>query len=78
MRGQSQLLLAGPILRGVSTAERLADFFDDIRLERAFLCVGDIDARVFGVGGADDGRMDAGDAERKSQGNLRPGLLGPI
>src|SRR5436305_12458301 len=49
-----------------------ADFLHDIRREGTSLCILNIPLGVFGTGGADDGAVDAFDAEREPQSNLRP------
>src|SRR5579862_5422988 len=71
-----RLLLAGPLSIRICAAEGRSDLLNRGEGQRAALDGGDIRGGVGGIGGADDGRMDACLAEREAQRKLGPCLVG--
>src|SRR5207249_1694401 len=65
--------LSSPACGGVGSFIGGADVVDDFARERTFLGGLDVGAGVLGIGGADDGGVDAFDAEGETQGELEPG-----
>src|ERR1051325_3427733 len=69
--------LSGPTAAGgcLCFFECEANFLQNIRRERASLCILDISLGVFGTGGADDRRMHPFDAEREAKCDFGPDII---